>query len=121
MFFDQFDKIILASDNGNGFRGYNLLYFYSTWASTYGKVCEVELLCPKHAWSLCDAHGGNVGDLLYQHMVQGSVKGANAVADVILDSSIRDTIVYAHTSADFKFPSTFPGKGGVSLQVTIHT
>ena len=59
--FDDVDKIVISGDTGNGFRGYDLLYFFSTVWDRIQKIIEQDWLCPRHAFGPCDRRGGHLG------------------------------------------------------------
>jgi hypothetical protein len=62
--FDAFTEITLSGDTGSGFRQDESMWFYSTWKTTYGKSVNVDFLCPWHAFSMADSHGGRLAEIV---------------------------------------------------------
>jgi hypothetical protein len=57
--FKAFRRLYLVSDNGSGFHQSETFHFYSFIQQLYGIEVSIHMLCPRHAYSLCDAHGGH--------------------------------------------------------------
>ena len=58
---DQFDgvtHILRTGDNGPHFHNQWTVYFESSVYTEYGIDWETHTLCKRHAYNLCDAHGG---------------------------------------------------------------
>ena len=98
--FDGCSRLIITGDTGNGYRSWEMLLFYSTWYEKYGIEVELDFLCPRHAHSMCDAHGGNVGRHIADEKKSGWVETPAQCANVVSDSMIENTTVYSYAQID---------------------
>lgn len=64
-------KMYLTGDTGSGFRSYEMLMFLSTIKGTWDIEVEIHFLCPRHAFSLCDAHGWIVAEIFHHVKLSG--------------------------------------------------
>ena len=58
--FDGVTHILRTGDSGPHFHSRATLLWESQCFRDYGIVWETHTLCKRHAWSLCDAHGGAI-------------------------------------------------------------
>ena len=58
--FEGVTHILRTGDSGAHFHNRLILHFESSIWKRYGIVWETHTLCKRHAYSLCDAHGGTV-------------------------------------------------------------
>jgi hypothetical protein len=107
--FDKFDTIYLSGDTGNGFRGYDVAAFLSTWKARWGKRVVQCFLCPRHAYSLCDAHFGHLYELIHTQKVQGWLISEEdyqqAIEGGIDAGQIKNTQTFAWTELRDSKPS----------------
>ena len=92
----SFQTIYITGDTGNGFRSYESLYFFSCAVSKFKKKIALHFLCPRHAFSLCDAHGGNVGSHVEDIKHSSSLYTAEQYCAVVQEAGLKNTTAYAH-------------------------
>ena len=97
--FDEFDTIYVSGDTGNGFRGYSVASFFSTWRRRFNKRVVQCFLCPRHAYSLCDAHFGHLYEIIHTQKILGWLESADdykeAIESSINEGRIANTTVFA--------------------------
>ena len=107
--FDRFKTIYLCGDTGNGFRGYDVAAFLSTWGEKWDKRVVQCFLCPRHAYSLCDAHFGHLYEIIHTQKILGwliSEEDYQAAIDASIETGvIKNTETFVWT--DFQ-ESTSP-------------
>lgn len=64
--------LLRTGDSGGHFHSKAVLLFESEVFSAYGIKWETHTLCKRHAWGLCDAHGGAVKRHAQHEAVQGN-------------------------------------------------
>jgi hypothetical protein len=102
--FEDFDTVYLCGDTGNGFRGYDVAAFLSTWEKEFGKRVVQCFLCPRHAYSLCDAHFGHLYEIIHTEKVLGWLISEEdyqaAINDSIEAGKIKNTETFVWKEFD---------------------
>jgi hypothetical protein len=98
-------KIVLVSDNGSGFHQSETFHFYSLIHSLYGIEVDIHMLCPRHAYSLCDSHGGHTKSAAGQdRAATGTLDSASAFASKLRQAHskgrLQRTTVYEFDTPD---------------------
>jgi len=92
--FNAFDKIVIASDTGNGNLSYVILYFLSCCWSRYRKEMELALYCPRHGESDADRHGGHLAVKVDAIKTDGQITELSEFAEV--SQQIVNTLAFVH-------------------------
>ena len=69
-------------------------YVESYWQCQSGIEIEVIALCPKHAWSLCDSHGGAVKQQVKRADIRDEYPPSESELKQLLEDGIRSTHCY---------------------------
>ena len=95
--FSGYSKVYLSGDTGNGFKGYDLSWFYSTVFEEFSLQIEVIWLCPLHAYNTCDTHGGHLSQKLHEIMLSCEVYSVRDFAETVA-ADIENATAYYHTA-----------------------
>lgn len=85
------EKLVLICDNG--MMSHEVVYTATKLGEEHGLKIEFLCLCPRHAWSLCDAHGGRVKSLLLRQLLDDQYPSSEEMT-AALESGIRRTRVF---------------------------
>lgn len=84
-------RLIFICDNG--MMSHQVVYTATKLGEEHGIQIEFLCLCPHHAWSLCDAHGGRVKSLLKRALGANEYPTAQELRDA-LETGIKKTRVF---------------------------
>jgi hypothetical protein len=98
----SFSQVYISGDTGNGFRGYDHCDFYSSLYSRFGIIFEELFLCPRHAYNICDTHGGQLSQRHHELLTSCDIISVRDFAEVVA-AGISNTVAYYHEQ---KLPST---------------
>ncbi len=84
-------RLIFICDNG--MMSHQVVYTATKLGEQHGIQIEFLCLCPHHAWSLCDAHGGRVKSLLKRALGANEYPTAQELRDA-LETGIKKTRVF---------------------------
>jgi hypothetical protein len=90
--FDDMDTIYFTGDTGNGFRSWRLANYFS--ARPDGRKYVQVFLCPRHAYSLCDAHLAVCGCPIHNAKIGGNMNTSDQFKKVVDESYIQNTRTY---------------------------
>jgi hypothetical protein len=99
--FDKFDELIFSGDTGSGFRQSETIYYYSTLFFKYGKNIRVHFLAPRHAFNMCDAHGGQLSRIFSAEKCssQALITPADCAA-AVKRSKLANTFSFYHENTE---------------------
>lgn len=89
-----FKNIWRVSDNGQPFKSTGFMYLESYIAAKFQINYEVIFLCPYHAFSICDGHGGAIKKVIGSAHVKRNVPTTAAGYRALVDPRVQDTHSY---------------------------
>jgi hypothetical protein len=75
-------KIFTSGDGGGHFKGYKMLFFWSSFFPRFGIQLENHFLPAHHGFNLCDSHGGAVKRLFIESQTKRGA-GFTKTADFV--------------------------------------
>lgn len=90
----NFKNMWRVSDNGQPFKSTGFMYLESYIAAKHKLNYEVIFLCPYHAFSICDGHGGSVKKVIHSAHVQQRVPTKAGLYRDLIDTRVQDTRSY---------------------------
>jgi hypothetical protein len=88
----KFSKIFRISDNGPPLMSRYACFVEHLLQVETGILIEVVPLCPRHAYSLADSHGGHVKPALRRKEIMGEYPRSDAELKEFLENSLSNTI-----------------------------
>ncbi len=98
----RFAKLYRVSDNGEPFLSRYSCIIEAHMQRTYNIEIEAIMMCPHHAWSLCDSHGGAVKPLMHRAEIQNQYPVSDDELQRLIEGTVRNTSCIPQAKIDIQ-------------------